>query len=459
MTAGSPSGVRTSPPRAAAGPGRRPRCSGRNPSEPVRRAVRRVQPPAHPGRARPGRAPARGRRRRTGTAAAPAAEASRSSTCAAVTRASASSSSVATVSSSGLTWRSARSASRTRSRCPGWLRAAPGSVAEAERRRDQRRERLDVRAHDQHVARLSVGSSASSPSTTSRSTSTCRCGPWQACTCTLRSPSSTGRAGGRRPVVAQLALQPARAACAGGSGRRVVPVRGVRRRGGQPRAAARARRGRARTAAGGGPSRRWGRRGAAAPTPAAPAAPRSHSAGDGCGSHRCTSRCSASAASTARWAAGSRVGPNSDSRRVARPGSGRRAARRRPCRSRSAGSGRPTRSRSRRHSSGCQLRSPASPRRRRPTPRSISGRCARSRRTARPVGARWRTGDPGARSAGRRSPRWAPSAAHHGSPAAWSITSSSGQASRDGRQGSSSGSVPAAVATTVVERRRPATGT
>ncbi len=54
-------------------------------------------------------------------------------------------------------------------------------------------------------------------------------------------------------------------------------------------------------------------------------ATRSHSAGEGCGSHRCTSRCSASATTTSSCAVVNRVGPNSDNRygRSTRSGSAR----------------------------------------------------------------------------------------------------------------------------------------
>ena len=59
-----------------------------------------------------------------------------------------------------------------------------------------------------HITRMSrgssVGSSASRPSSTSRSTSTCRAGPWQACTWTLRSCGSIVRA--RRVEVALAAM-------------------------------------------------------------------------------------------------------------------------------------------------------------------------------------------------------------------------------------------------------------
>ena len=154
-----------------------------------------------------------------------------------------------------------------------------------------------------------VGSSASSPSRTSRSTSTWRVRPWQACTWRLRSPSSSsGRASGASPsgmpagavVGAQVGLQPAeqrgRAVSASGWCMSVVTALGRLR----AAAASRGRRGRATTAAGGWrasaarvvPSRRGRRR------LSVRGRPRSHSAAEGCGSHRWTSRCSARAAST-----------------------------------------------------------------------------------------------------------------------------------------------------------------
>ena len=86
------------------------------------------------------------KRRRTGS------DSARSSSWDAVTRASARSSSVASVPNSGLTSRSERSASRTRSRWPGC--AVGLAVARPEGRRDERGERLDVRAQDDDVARL-----------------------------------------------------------------------------------------------------------------------------------------------------------------------------------------------------------------------------------------------------------------------------------------------------------------
>ena len=105
----------------------------------------------------PDRATQRARRSRsssrTGSGGAPAGEAARSSTsdggdpCTGQLEHAASDGQ-----SSGLVCRSARSASRTRSRWPG-VRARR-IVVESERRRDERRERLDVGAHDEDVARL-----------------------------------------------------------------------------------------------------------------------------------------------------------------------------------------------------------------------------------------------------------------------------------------------------------------
>ena len=82
-------------------------------------------------------------------------------------------------------------------------------------------------------------------------------------------------------------------------------------------------------------------------------ATRSHSAGDGWSMNTCTSRPTASARSTLRCPAGSRVSPKSDSRagRSTIPGSSRNRAQ--APSTRSAGSGTPIRARSRRQSSAC----------------------------------------------------------------------------------------------------------
>ena len=118
------------------------------------------------------------------------------------------------------------------------------------------------------------------------------------------------------------------------------------------------------------------RRSGRSPGPAT-AATRSHSAGEGCGSHRWTSRCSASATTTSSCAVVSRVGPNSDSRPGRSTRSGSVRSRWQAGARRSAGLGRPTRPRTCRHSSACQRRSSdtseSSPS---AHDRSIDGRCA-----------------------------------------------------------------------------------
>ena len=116
-----------------------------------------------------------------------------------------------------------------------------------------------------HITRMSrgsrVGSSASRPSSTSRSTSTWRAGPWQLCTCTER--SSRLQRPSRRRARRWRRGRPAasRAACPGDGRRRrrqvLVGLRG--RRAG--RAAARGGRGRGWPAAGGRPRGGWCRRG------------------------------------------------------------------------------------------------------------------------------------------------------------------------------------------------------
>ncbi len=131
-------------------------------------------------------------------------------------------------------------------------------VEAAEGRSDEACVGLDVR-RDTTMSRGSrVGSSASSPRSTSRSTSTWRCRPWQACTCTDRSEvaSGLGARSSRMPPAA------GRARC------RPAP----RRRSGCPRrpaaaAAAPARRARTTAAAGGPAGRPSGHRGARRPWP------------------------------------------------------------------------------------------------------------------------------------------------------------------------------------------------
>ncbi len=86
-----------------------------------------------------------------------------------------------------------------------------------------------------------------------------------------------------------------------------------------------------------------------------------------------TSRWTASARSTLRCPAGSRVSPKSDSRAGRSTSSGSSRSRAHAPSTRSAGSGTPIRSRSRRHSSACHSPSASSPR---AHARTISGRCS-----------------------------------------------------------------------------------
>ncbi len=164
----------------------------------------------------------------------------------------------------------------------------------------------------------------------------------------------------------------------------------------------------------------------------------------------CTSRPTASARSTLRCPAGSRVSPKSESRagRSTIPGSSRNRAH--APSTRSAGSGTPIRARSRRQSSACHTPSagtpPSSPR---AQARTISGRCSAYRSNS---SARCRTAlNRRARRAGSTSspapPRCAAKLANHGSPRHPSTTSSRAQTARSGNHGSASASIPDAVAT------------
>ena len=303
--------------------------------------------------------------------------------------------------------------------------------ARPERGGDERRERLDVGAHDEDVARLERGVGlqqaehdlaqhldlAVRPVAGVHLHGACR-----------RRDGDLGRT-----VVAQLALQPAEQR-GRRVGARVVLVDEAGHGGREPHlqlAHVAPERGQQRVRGGVG-ARVGGARRHARPGRATLA----QSAGEGCGSHRCTSRCSPSAARTASSCAASRVGPNSDSRSgsAATAGSARRAAH--AASTRSAGSGPPIRARSRRHSSGCHARS-ASTSRTRPPASSAAARAGgwRRCRTARPAGGPGRAGGRGGRAA----------TAHHGSSAAASSISSSGHTARSGCHGSSSGA-----------RRRPA---
>ena len=262
------------------------------------------------------------KRRRTGSRPA------RSSTCEAVRRSPASSSRRAATPSTGLVWRSERSARRTRrsdsSPVPNvaWISGAKVSMS----------------GHMTITSRgSSVGSSASSCRIAARRTSTWRARPWQEWIWMLRSIGVVAGASSfltRRLEAVQQACR--RRSRPGGGGRRTR----------RARAGARGCRGPTRRAAGsaGAPPSRP--RGGGAPS-GAPAT-FSHSAGDGCSRKRWTSRAAASAARTSTWPRGRRVSPNTLRRggRSARSGWSRRRAHARA--RRSAGSGSPMRARSRR---------------------------------------------------------------------------------------------------------------
>ncbi len=117
-----------------------------------------------------------------------------------MSRASASSSSRATTPSSGLVWRSERSARRTRRSggAPASASASSSSASPAPKAAWISGANASMSGHITITSRASrVGSSASMWRIASRSTSTWRERPWQACTCRLRSPgSSSGRRSG-----------------------------------------------------------------------------------------------------------------------------------------------------------------------------------------------------------------------------------------------------------------------
>ncbi len=211
---------------------------------------------------------------------------------------------------------------------------------------------------------------------TSRSTSTWRVRPWQACTWTLRSVSASGGGSVRHDVVGEVLLEPAEqgvgerpdscstvwlpgavramSCCSSSTSRDSDVSSGLASR---LRAVSSLRR-----------------------TTGGTAATVSHNAGDEWCSHRCTSRCSARAASTCSRAGESRLAPNTDSRAGRSLSDGSSRSRAQASSSSSAGLGVPRVSRSRRHSSACQARSASSglpsPRSSRPAAqaRSISGR-------------------------------------------------------------------------------------
>ena len=212
-----------------------------------------------------------------------------------------------------------------------------------------------------HITSMSrgsrVGSSASSPSSTSRSTSTWRATPWHACTCTERSPGSrvrpgrVGRVGARRRPGASRAGCPGRAATAPS-----VSARGLgdRERALElARVASEARQQRVAHGLVAVVGARHGARGARRA--------RAQRAGDGCGSQTCTSRCVAQRRE--QLDLGHRQPGVAEQREPRRQVErlGVLAQRLDAC----AGGARPAaapprRSTSRRHSSGCQARSRSS---------------------------------------------------------------------------------------------------
>ena len=340
-------------------------------AEPVARAVGGVEPPADPGLRdpvlQPGQivvvepeAPADRRRGRRGRAPARRSAAARRARAARTRRRAPGWSGAASGRRAGPAGRSA--AGRRR---PAEASSFVGRLAGAERGLDQRRERLDVRAHHDHVARLEARSSASACRIASRITSTWRARPWQEWTSIERSSgSSSGRASGlpgsgapgAAAVGADVGLDPAQQRRRPGARRATARRRTRAARRPRARAAARARRD-PRRRAGGWPaaSRSGRRRGGSGPgRRGAAAATLSHSAAEGCSRNRCTSRCRASARRTCRCPAGSRVSPNSENRSGSSTSARSSARRSQAPPRRSAGPGIPIRARSRRHSSACQ---------------------------------------------------------------------------------------------------------
>ena len=224
-------------------------------------------------------------------------------------RAEPSSSSWASTASSALVCRSARSASRTRSLAAGC--AAPSSPPSANVAA-MIGAKVSTSGHMTRTSRGSrVGSSASRPRITSRSTSTWRVRPWQACTWTLRSLSSSGGGCGWTRSCARSCLsRPRRVSGVGvSSSCRTVVASGAQR----VRSCWSSRTSRDSDVSRGLWSWRramssWRRVTCLALLTV------SQSAGEEWCSHRCTSRCSASAARTRRRAGDRRLAPKTESR-------------------------------------------------------------------------------------------------------------------------------------------------
>ena len=158
------------------------------------------------------------KRARTGAACA------RLSTSLAVTLLPARPSSCVATPSSGLVWTSERSASRIRSRCAG---CAPCRTSPSPKSALISGAYVSMSGHITRMSRgSSVGSSASRPSSTSRSTSTWRAGPWQACTCTERSDCRQRPALWPNGIRGDVGLQPAEQRVRAGGRRAEVLVGG-----------------------------------------------------------------------------------------------------------------------------------------------------------------------------------------------------------------------------------------
>ncbi len=228
-----------------------------------------------------------------------------------------------------------------------------------------------------------VGSSWSSPTSTSRSTSTWRAGPWQACTCTLRSSSASARPESSTGVGAWLARMsacrcPSRSSPAGtapSEGASTAPGRTANER-------CSSRASRPSEASRGCPAYVEERSSSRGTGPSVLGPARSaQSAAEACGSQRWTSRCSPSAPSSSTSVAGSRVWPNRESRPGRSSPVPPAASAASVCSWRTSGGGSPTRDTSRRHSSACHARSSGSGSR-----PSVSS----PRRQARTRSTRWR---------------------------------------------------------------------
>lgn len=297
-------------------------------------------------------------RRRTGPLAA------RSSTSDAVTRPSARRSSVASSASTGLVVPAPRSARLTRSRWPGC--ASSPSSGTAPKVAVTSGANVSTSGHSTMTSRAwSVGSAENRPTSVSRSTSTCRARPWHASTCTERSvgssawvpsgasarsadcsaPSRVGGGGAASWWVSRASPAASRS-CSSTVSRPVDARNGWR-----------ANVGRSARRQTGAPA--WSALALAPPVKGSPAdaATVAHSAGEGCTSHRWTSRCSASARRTRSLSSGSRVGPNTDSRGGRSTAAGSACSAATASVTRRAGSVAGTRSTRRRHSSGCHARS------------------------------------------------------------------------------------------------------